>query len=1146
MTNILYRKNSNPTVPSSSSAKGSPLSNDEMDGNLKSISNHIDTVIGMTITNSTDINNVKSNLNTTNANVSSLESRVGNNVSSLQSGLAATNANVSSNTSSINTLNSNFRVYNTNSTFSGYQAGQQNTGSWNTANGFRSLFYNTTGYSNTALGIFSLNANTVGVSNTAVGVSSLLSNISGNYNTGTGQDSLHENTTGYSNTAIGAQSLYANDNGSNNTAVGLQSLYLNSTGNYNTAVGVGAGKNNNTTGLTAVGANSLNKNTTGTSNTAVGFNSMQENTTGSRNSAFGDGALYNNITGDWNTAHGFWSLINNTTGSNNTAVGYVALGNNTVGNNNTAVGVSAANKNTAGVDNVAIGANALELNQSGSRNVAIGFYAMHYSVDNSWNSAVGNLALLSLTNGSGNTAIGGGALMTATTSVHNTAIGNGAIQKLNSGQYNTAVGSGALVSMTTGDNNTSLGTSAGQSLTTASNNTFIGNNSGKLVTSGSSNVILGSNDGTSIATSNNNIILSDGSGNIRAQCNSDGVWTFSGQSQGSNRITHFSKSGTNHQSMIMDGILYTTSGSVTYANSGTGRGLNGTNIFWGLDNFQPVTFPVESPVKATGGNGYGVVWALLENNELYTWGQNPVGQCGLGHSIPVAFPQLSASNVQEVYSHPSNNERYADHSRLFYRSFNGNIYGCGYNANGALGIGGSGATAVPNWTQISIPGVTLTSTTPIKLFNLGSSWGCTVILCNNRIYVAGYNNCGQLGTGDAISRFSFTDVTSAWKTGGALYETQLATAKAAQQQTINSINAGIASIWSLAAAYGLSLGDGVGGTAIFTVTPEKYFYANYNTIYGDPNNFAPFKDAFYATGGPYYQTYGLADALRQQTDAVNALLASNTTGAGLITDIHATGGFGYYDPNAGDNASCSLMILIKESNSNFGYVRTCGINTWGQLGTGNTNTTYVPMTPEYPVAGDAYNIAELAVFGGGPATVYARTVDYKLYTWGYNGFNQLARNTTTVPNTKPDQAVIIVNNGSIIPLQCGKLHCDGLTSTTYSYYSQGYVCDVYGKLWSAGLNSSGYLGDGSTNPNGYGASSWLVKVILPAYEIVEEVGHYTTQSHGRIIILRTSIGNVYGWGYNSDNGLILGTGGAPYRAPALIKLPNLNQVNRTR
>jgi hypothetical protein len=199
----------------------------------------------------------------------------------------------------------------------------------NTANGYQSLYANTTGNQNTSNGYQSLYSNTTGTANTANGLNSLFSN-----------------TTGVYNTANGAKSLYSNTTGGENVANGYYSLFSNTTGNTNTANGV----------------SSLCNNTTGSSNTANGYYSLYTNTTGGYNTANGNVALFSNTTGCENTANGYQSLRNNTTGSYNTANGYAALYSNTTGTHNTINGLRA-----------------LYFNTTGSYNTANGFYSGRYA-----------------------------------------------------------------------------------------------------------------------------------------------------------------------------------------------------------------------------------------------------------------------------------------------------------------------------------------------------------------------------------------------------------------------------------------------------------------------------------------------------------------------------------------------------------------------------------------------------------------------------------------------------------------------------------------------------------------------------------------------------------------------------------------------
>jgi trimeric autotransporter adhesin len=165
------------------------------------------------------------------------------------------------------------RISSDGSVFLGYQAGNSNTGLYNSGIGFQTLYANTTGVLNTANGYQALYFNTTGSNNTANGADALYANTTGVLNTANGYQALVFNTTGIYNTANGGTALADNTTGSNNTANGAEALKSNSTGGQNTANGVQA-LSSNTTGWqnTSVGSNSLVNNSTGSYNTALGYN----------------------------------------------------------------------------------------------------------------------------------------------------------------------------------------------------------------------------------------------------------------------------------------------------------------------------------------------------------------------------------------------------------------------------------------------------------------------------------------------------------------------------------------------------------------------------------------------------------------------------------------------------------------------------------------------------------------------------------------------------------------------------------------------------------------------------------------------------------------------------------------------------------
>lgn len=160
----------------------------------------------------------------------------------------------------------NFRVNNqkagtittTGPTFFGYQAGNANAGTLNTAFGYQALMSNASSQWNVAVGYQALmNLTCCNWASTAVGYRSLANWPGGGIgpNTALGYRTL-EVTTGGWNIAMGNFALGTNTSGNTNTAIGAGALNQNTTSNDNTGVG----------------ANVLNNISLGNNNTALGSN----------------------------------------------------------------------------------------------------------------------------------------------------------------------------------------------------------------------------------------------------------------------------------------------------------------------------------------------------------------------------------------------------------------------------------------------------------------------------------------------------------------------------------------------------------------------------------------------------------------------------------------------------------------------------------------------------------------------------------------------------------------------------------------------------------------------------------------------------------------------------------------------------------
>jgi len=240
-------------------------------------------------------------------------------------------------------------------TFIGYQAGlssvggSTNTADYNTAVGYRSLYYNTTGYQNSAMGMNALLSNTTGIYNSAMGVNTLFSNTTGNYNAAMGMKTLFSNTTGNYNAAMGMYALLYNATGNYNVAMGYNALYSNTTGNYNLAMGMNALYNVKPTSKAITAFADYGATVAGTVKATSVAHGLPTGATA--NIAISGTINYNGVytvtyidvdnfyfTDTWvsNDATGWWSK--DTEGRYNTGIGYGAGDNITTGSNNLIIG----------------------------------------------------------------------------------------------------------------------------------------------------------------------------------------------------------------------------------------------------------------------------------------------------------------------------------------------------------------------------------------------------------------------------------------------------------------------------------------------------------------------------------------------------------------------------------------------------------------------------------------------------------------------------------------------------------------------------------------------------------------------------------------------------------------------------------------
>ena len=131
----------------------------------------------------------------------------------------------------------------------------------------------------------------------------------------------------------------------------------------------------------------------------------------------------------------------------------------------------------------------------------------------------------------------------------------------------------------------------------------------------------------------------------------------------------------------------------------------------------------------------GCYHSLFQNNkgEIFACGINSKGQCGLGH---FNHPQITPSLI--VHAHSNIVQFFSGYQFCLFLGSEGNVYSVGYGGYGSLGLGNNTNQNVLN----KIPNIP-----PIKTISCVNP-SCYLIDFEGNLWSFGYNVNGQLGHGD--------------------------------------------------------------------------------------------------------------------------------------------------------------------------------------------------------------------------------------------------------------------------------------------------------------------------------------------------------------------------------------------------------------
>ena len=190
---------------------------------------------------------------------------------------------------------------------------------------------------------------------------------------------------------------------------------------------------------------------------------------------------------------------------------------------------------------------------------------------------------------------------------------------------------------------------------------------------------------------------------------------------------------------------------------------NADNIYsWGYNNNGLLGLADnadrKTPVQVSAFNGKGVteIWLGVTQgmakcaDGYYSWGNANFG--GLGREIAMGTDAYYAPAIMNTLNALNPTMIYMGGHHVMVSAANGKFYGWGYNAQGQLGMYDLTHRNTP--TEIH----TLNGKDIAKIHVFGSS--SIARAYNGKVWVWGYNNNGQLGTGDIVNKYPATQTSN--------------------------------------------------------------------------------------------------------------------------------------------------------------------------------------------------------------------------------------------------------------------------------------------------------------------------------------------------------------------------------------------------
>lgn len=166
----------------------------------------------------------------------------------------------------------------------------------------------------------------------------------------------------------------------------------------------------------------------------------------------------------------------------------------------------------------------------------------------------------------------------------------------------------------------------------------------------------------------------------------------------------------------------------------------------------PVPAVVVELVIASGADAIGSVFARTSTNTVWGWGNNSIGQLGLGDLVNRVSPvQITAlTNITKISVGGA-----ASNAHALAMNTSGALLVWGYNGQGQLGLGDTNNRTVPTL----VVGKTVTDINAMGVGAGGSAFGFSQIIVSGALQTSGYNAQGVIGDNTTVNKLVFTPTT---------------------------------------------------------------------------------------------------------------------------------------------------------------------------------------------------------------------------------------------------------------------------------------------------------------------------------------------------------------------------------------------------